>query len=87
MVATAAAGGLGRDWSAASIVVYYSSTNNLEHRMQSESRPLAVGKTKPMLYIDLQCSGTVDEKIIGALRKKIDLAAQITGDNWREWVV
>jgi hypothetical protein len=29
----------------------------------------------------------VDEKIIAALRNKIDMAAKITGDSWREWLV
>jgi SNF2 family DNA or RNA helicase len=87
MVATAAAGGMGRDWSAASIVVFYSNRDNLEHRMQGESRPLAVGKTKPILYVDLQCSGTVDEKFITAMRKKLNLAAEITGDNFKQWLI
>ena len=55
--------------------------------MQGESRPLAVGKTKPILYVDLQCSGTVDEKFITAMRKKLNLAAEITGDNFKQWLI
>jgi hypothetical protein len=31
--------------------------------------------------------GTVDEKLIKALRKKMDLASVITGDNYREWLI
>jgi hypothetical protein len=38
-------------------------------------------------YVDLIAPGTVDEKIVRALRKKIDLAAAITGDGWREWLI
>jgi SNF2 family DNA or RNA helicase len=87
MVATAAAGGLGRTWDCASMEVFYSSTNNLEHRMQAESRTLAVGKTQSMLYVDLIVPGTVEEEILNALRNKIDMATAITGDNYREWLV
>jgi SNF2 family DNA or RNA helicase len=87
MVATPAAGGRGRMWAVADLVVYYSSTADLEHRSQSEERPQAVGKEKSVAYVDFVCEGTVEEKILKSLRSKIDLASQITGDDWREWVV
>jgi SNF2 family DNA or RNA helicase len=87
MVATPAAGGRGRMWAAADLVVYYSSSYDLEHRDQSEERPQAVGKTTSVLYVDLMARGTVDEKIIQCLRDKIDLAAQVSGDGWKSWVV
>ena len=87
MVATAAAGGFGRAWDVASITVFYSNTDNLEHRMQAEARQLSVDKTKPMLYVDLVVRGTIEEKILQALRNKIDLAAVITNDTWREWII
>jgi hypothetical protein len=38
-------------------------------------------------YVDLICPGTVEEKILQALRSKIDLSAAVTGDAWREWVI
>lgn len=87
IVATPAAGGRGRTWDAADLVVYYSSTNDLEHRSQSEERPKAVGKKRPIAYVDLVVKGTVEEKIITALRAKINLAAAVTGDDYREWLV
>jgi len=87
IVATAAAGGRGRTWDCADLVVYYSSTSDLEHRSQSEERPKGVGKTKSIGYIDLIAPGTVEEKFIKALRDKIDLAAIINGDTWREWLI
>lgn len=86
MVATAAAGGRGRTWMNADLVVYYSNTDDLEHRSQSEERPQGVGKTKSVLYADLRVPGTVDVRIIENLRKKINMAASINGDNWREWL-
>jgi SNF2 family DNA or RNA helicase len=87
MVATAAAGGKGRDWSVANLNVYYSNTANLEHRVQSEERPQAKGKMESVAYVDLVCRGTVEEKIIKALRDKIDLATAITGDGYKEWLI
>ena len=87
MVATAAAGGRGRTWDVADLVVYYSNTTDLDHRMQSEERVKNVGKTTPIAYIDLVARGTVDEKMLKALRDKINLSSIINGDNWREWVI
>ena len=87
MVATAQAGGRGREWSVADLVVYYSNTDNLEFREQSEDRPQAVGKTRPVTYVDLMVPGTVDEKIIKALRAKINLAAVIDGEERRNWLI
>jgi len=87
MVATASAGGRGRTWDVANLVIYYSSLNNLEHRDQSEQRAQNVGKNTGVDYVDLICPGTVESKILTALRAKIDLAATITGDEWRDWIV
>lgn len=87
MVATPAAGGRGRTWDGADLVVYYSSTNNLEHRDQSEQRVQGVDKKRQVDYVDLIVAKSVEEKILAALRKKIDMATLINGDNWKEWVV
>jgi hypothetical protein len=87
MVATPAAGGRGRTWPVANLVVYYSSNNDLEQRAQSEERPKAVGKKTPIAYVDLIVPGSVDEKIIYALRNKINMAAVIDGDNYQEWLI
>lgn len=87
MVATPGSGGRGRTWPEASLIVYYSNTDNLEHRDQSEERASSVEKTDRVTVVDMMARGTVEEKIIHALRKKIDLAAVVTNDAWREWVV
>ena len=87
IVATPAAGGKGRTWVNADLVVYYSNSHDLEHRMQSEERAQGVGKINSVAYVDLVATDTVDEKILLALRHKMNLAAVINGDNWREWVV
>lgn len=87
MVATAAAGGRGRTWNMANLMVYVGNTNNLEHRSQSEERGSGYGKEDRVTVVDLVSPGTVEEKIIKALRDKIDLASVITGDSWKEWIV
>lgn len=87
MVATPAAGGRGRTWTVANLLIYFSNTNNLEHRSQSEERGDGNLKEDKIACIDLRARATVDDKIINALRQKIDMAARITGDHWREWVI
>jgi SNF2 family DNA or RNA helicase len=87
MVATAAAGGRGRTWDVADMVIYYSSTDNLEHRDQSEQRVHNVDKNRGCDYCDLIHRGTVEEKILQALKRKISLDQLITGRDWKEWVI
>jgi SNF2 family DNA or RNA helicase len=87
MIATPGAGGMGNTWVVADLVVYYSNNYDLEQRVQSEDRTHRIGQTRSVTYVDLVARGTVDEKILAALRAKINLSAQITGANWRDWVV
>lgn len=87
LVATPAAGGRGRTWTIANLLIYYSNINNLEHRSQSEERASGVDKKDYVNCVDLVVPNTVDVKILEALRAKIDMAGAITGDNWREWVI
>lgn len=87
MVATPGAGGRGNTWTVANLVVYYASLDNLEHRDQSEDRPHRHGQTESVLYVDMVVRGTVEERIVKSLRKKIDIAAAITGDGPRAWLI
>jgi SNF2 family DNA or RNA helicase len=87
MVATPDAGGRGRTWDCADLVIYYSSKNNLEHRDQSEQRVQGVDKKRPVDYVDLIVPNTVEMKFLEALRNKIDMAGVINGDNYREWLI
>ena len=80
-------GGYGITLTEASTVVYYSNSYNLEHRIQSEDRAHRIGQTKSVTYIDLYSPGTIDEKITGALRDKINLAGQVLGEDLVEWLV
>jgi SNF2 family DNA or RNA helicase len=87
MLATPGAGRFSRMWAIADLVVYYSNTPDLEHRSQSEDRAQGLDKINSVLYVDLIVPGTVDEKIINALRAKINMATTITGDNYQEWLI
>jgi hypothetical protein len=86
-VATQSAGGRGRTWTNARLVIYYASTDNLEHREQSEQRTLGEDNKYPADFVDFIVPGTVETKILEALRKKIDMSSFINGDNYREWII
>lgn len=86
MVGTPSAGRFGRDWAVANTVIYYSSTPDLDHRLQSEDRPQKIGKMDPVTYIDLIARGTIEEKFLKTLREKKRMADVITGDKWKDWL-
>jgi SNF2 family DNA or RNA helicase len=79
-------GGYGITLTAANTVIYYSNGYDLEKRLQSEDRAHRIGQKKSVTYIDLIAEKTVDEKIVKALRKKIDIASQIMGEELKEWI-
>lgn len=87
MISTQSAGGKGNTWNVATMSVYLCNSYDLEHRMQSEDRNHRKGQKESVVYVDLVSRGTVDERIIEALRKKIDLAAIVNGDNYMEWLI
>ena len=80
-------GGYGLTLTAATTVIYYSNSYDLELRIQSEDRAHRIGQTCKVTYIDLISPKTVDEKIVQALRNKINIADTILGESAREWLV
>jgi hypothetical protein len=87
MLSTPSAGGRGRPWEEADLVVYYSCREDLDHRLQSEERAKAVGKNRQVAYVDLRIPGTVEEKIIKRLREKIDWASEVLAEEWPNWLI
>jgi SNF2 family DNA or RNA helicase len=79
-------GGYGITLTAANTVIYYSNGYDLEKRLQSEDRAHRIGQKKSVTYIDLIAEKTIDEKIVKALRKKIDIASQIMGEELKDWI-
>ena len=86
IVGTPQTGGYGITLTAASTMVYYSNGYDLEKRQQSEARIDRIGQEKPMTYIDIICENTVDTRIVKALRKKVDIATQIMGEELKAWI-
>jgi hypothetical protein len=37
-------------------------------------------------YVDILAEETVDEKIVKALRKKINIASEVLGEELRSWI-
>ena len=85
-IGTPQTGGYGITLTAASNMIYYSNGYDLEKRKQSEARIDRIGQTKPMTYIDILAENTVDERIVKALRKKINIAAEIMGEELKAWI-
>jgi len=79
-------GGYGITLSAASTVIYYSNSYDLENRLQSEDRAHRIGQKKNVTYIDLVCPDTIDEKILEALKNKINLSQKVFGEEARNWL-
>ena len=87
LVSNVQTGGYGITLTEASNVIYYSNNYDLEKRLQSEDRAHRIGQTNKVTYIDLVSKGTVDEKIVKALRNKLDLAQEVLGDEkWKDWI-
>jgi SNF2 family DNA or RNA helicase len=85
-VGTPATGGYGITLTQANTVIYYSNGYDLEKRMQSEDRAHRIGQTKKVTYIDLIAEDTVDTKIVKSLRKKIDIASKVMGEELKAWI-
>lgn len=85
-VGNPATGRYGLTLTASPTVIYYSNSYPLEHRTQSEDRAHRIGQESKVTYIDLVCRGTVDQKIIEALRAKKQISALVMGDQWKEWI-
>ena len=86
LVGTPQTGGYGITLTAASTVIYYSNSYDLEKRIQSEDRAHRIGQKNKVLYIDLVAKGTVDEKIIKSLRNKVSIAKEISGEELSTWI-
>lgn len=81
------AGGKGLTLHAATTVVYFSNDFSLENRLQSEDRAHRIGQHRNVTYVDMIAEGTLDEKVVSALRAKKDLADLLTGDEPLEsWI-
>ena len=86
LIGTPQTGGYGITLTAANTVIYYSNGYDLEKRLQSEDRAHRIGQKKSVTYVDLICENTVDEKIVKALRNKINIASEVLGEELKDWI-
>jgi len=86
LVGTPSTGGYGITLTAANTVIYYSNGYDLEKRLQSEDRAHRIGQKKNVTYVDIIAEDTVDEKIVKALRDKINIASQVLGEELKDWI-
>ena len=86
IIGTPQTGGYGITLTQANTVVYYSNGYDLEKRLQSEDRAHRIGQKKNVTYIDIIAEDTIDEKIVEALRSKIDIASQVMGEELKDWI-
>ena len=86
LVGTPQTGGYGITLTEANTVIYYSNGYDLEKRMQSEDRAHRIGQKKTVTYVDIIAEDTVDTKIVKSLRKKINIASKVMGEELKKWI-
>jgi SNF2 family DNA or RNA helicase len=86
LIGTPSTGGYGITLTAANTVIYYSNGYDLEKRLQSEDRAHRIGQKKSVTYVDIMAENTVDEKIVKSLRKKINIASEVLGEDLKSWI-
>ena len=86
IVGTPQTGGYGITLTQANTVVYFSNGYDLEKRLQSEDRAHRIGQKKNVTYVDIICDDTIDEKIVKALRDKINIASEVLGEELKAWI-
>tara|TARA_R110002074_G_scaffold225309_1_gene396809 strand:- start:125 stop:1564 length:1440 start_codon:yes stop_codon:yes gene_type:complete len=80
-------GGYGLTLTEAKTVIYYSNGYDLEVRLQSEDRAHRIGQTNKVTYVDIITEKTIDEKILQALRAKINIANQVLNEDIMDWII
>ena len=73
-------GGRGLTLTAASYMIFYSNSYDLELRIQAEDRIHRIGQEKSCTYVDMVCENTVDEKILESLKKKVSISNEVLGE-------
>lgn len=90
-VGNAQKGGTGLTLNMAKTMMFASQSFRFIDRLQAEDRFHRIGQTDSVNIIDFEAflpdgGMTVSHHIINNLRRKYDIAAQITGDELREWI-
>jgi hypothetical protein len=78
MLLSTRAGGLGINLTAAEDVIFLDEDWNPQITLQAEARAHRIGQTKKVTIYKLCTQGTVEEQMMGRIRKKLYLSAKIT---------
>lgn len=84
LVANVRSIGIGVDLFESRVAIYYSNSPSGIDRSQSEKRIHRMGQKHSCLYVDLVCEETVDDRILGNLKKAKNSFAGFTGDQVRQ---
>lgn len=78
MLLSTRAGGLGINLASATEVIFMDEDWNPQITLQAEARAHRIGQTQPVTVYKLCTQGTVEEQMMGRIRKKLYLSAKIT---------
>ncbi|KAJ9644614.1 hypothetical protein H2199_003577 [Coniosporium tulheliwenetii] len=78
MLISTRAGGLGINLASATDVIFLDEDWNPQIMLQAEARAHRIGQTQPVTVYKLCTQGTVEEQMMGRIRKKLYLSAKIT---------
>jgi SWI/SNF-related matrix-associated actin-dependent regulator of chromatin subfamily A member 5 len=78
MLVSTRAGGLGINLTSAEDVIFLDEDWNPQITLQAEARAHRIGQTKKVTIYKLCTQGTVEEQMMGRIRKKLYLSAKIT---------
>jgi len=70
-------GSLGIDLTRAAVCIFYSIGYSLDHYVQARARISRPGQERSTTFVHMSARGTIDEKIMSALRRKEDLVEQV----------
>jgi len=87
MIATQGAGARGNTWVVADLEIFFANSSDLEQRNNAEDRLHRKGQTNRVTVVDMVTPDTVDMKIVRRLRKKLNTATHLTGEETREWLI
>jgi hypothetical protein len=77
LIATQSTGGVGLNFTEATINIYFSNSFNLIDRLQSESRSHRIGQKEQLIIYDIVNLGSIDTKILKSLERKEDFLQQL----------
>lgn len=80
-LANPASSGFGSTLTEAQTAIYYSNSDNYEHRLQSEDRIHRIGQSQACLYIDCRTPGTVEDNIFNRNADKALTRQTVMGKN------